>query len=437
MKKKPLIILVLVVVAIVVFYVLIQKGVIKLESYSDTEKEKEITSIKAIPLLESNKVYVYHGSSLEKDAEGYDQTEGDFIECGYSTINFEVSDSYRKSNADKTRVVWVSESDERKVPTLDANNGDKLVYSYLSTREILPISLERYYNNGYTIGVSNLKPDDGGHIILSVSSKEKDAKSYVNIQSDAMQVNELAQQFEDGVIYLDAIGGKKLSGDNLTAGGAVQGLEKGGSYVCNFYTGTYFQDFVLTSDHVCYSGFPDEFFNLYRYNFLHSNIIEIEIPDFFKSGYYFVNGLGMIRYIAKGDTADSPTDTPNVEKDEDGNILNPEIFSYGKLNTSSSSGAKEITTPSAKETVEGAASTEPIRRYTYTNGEGRKALITVNISGSPVNGTPAQIAVTDPNGKTTTIDENNGSAAYQGEAAGLYQIIVSNVAGRDVSLVTE
>ena len=229
MKKKPLIILVLVVVAIVVFYVLIQKGVIKLESYSDTEKEKEITSIKAIPLLESNKVYVYHGSSLEKDAEGYDQTEGDFIECGYSTINFEVSDSYRKSNADKTRVVWVSESDERKVPTLDANNGDKLVYSYLSTREILPISLERYYNNGYTIGVSNLKPDDGGHIILSVSSKEKDAKSYVNIQSDAMQVNELAQQFEDGVIYLDAIGGKKLSGDNLTAGGAVQGLEKGGS----------------------------------------------------------------------------------------------------------------------------------------------------------------------------------------------------------------
>lgn len=433
MSKKPLILLIIIAVAIVVLVLLVKMGVIKIEAFSETTTKQEIESVKSIPLLESGKVYVYHGQTLEKDAEGYAETEGEFEECGYTTIGFEIAENYRKSGADKTRAVWVNQDDEAKVPVLDANNGDKLVYAYLSTKEILPISLERYYDNGYTIGVSNLTSDDGGHIMLTIKAKEQDAKTYINLSSDAMQVNDLARQYDEGVIYLDAIGGKKITSDNLTAGGAVQGLEKGKSYVCNFYTGTYFQDFVLTADNRCYSGFPYEFFTLYKYDFLHSNIIEIELPDYLKSGYYFVNGLGMFRYIAKGDTMDSPTDSPIIIVDEDGKVENPELYSYGKIATEAET--KETTAPAAKEATS-AASTEPVRRYTYETGEGKKAIITANVGGVST-GTPAQMIVTAPDGTSTSVDENNGSMSYTNEQSGMYQIVIANVAGRDVQIVTE
>lgn len=34
---------------------------------------------------------------------------------------------------------------------------------------------------------------------------------------------------------------------------------------------------------------------------MHSNFIVISIPDYFKSGYYFVNGVGLFRYVAEED----------------------------------------------------------------------------------------------------------------------------------------
>lgn len=34
---------------------------------------------------------------------------------------------------------------------------------------------------------------------------------------------------------------------------------------------------------------------------MHSNFIVIEIPEYFKSGYYFVNGVGLFRYVADSD----------------------------------------------------------------------------------------------------------------------------------------
>lgn len=432
MKKKPLIILVIIVVVISVFVALIKTGVIKLETYKDTVQEIEPVSIKSIPQLMSGKAYVYHGDNLEKDAEGYGDTSGSFEECGYSTLNYEIGDNYNSSGADRTRVIWVNSKDEARVPTLDANAGDKLVYSYLSTDEILPISFERFYDNGYTLGMSNMHSDSGNHILLNVVSSDKDAKTYINLSSDAFYVNELSKRFSDGVVYLDEIGGKKVTGDNLTTGGAIQGLEKDKSYICHFYTGTFFQDFVLTADNRCFSGFPNEFFQWNGFTFLHSCIVEITIPDFFKSGFYFVNGLGLFRYIAKGDTADSPTDDPIALFDEDGNLLNPEIYTFGEKT------ANETTTElSAKEKTDGAVSTEPVRKYTYNNKEGKKALITVNINGVPVDGKPAQVIITDPDGVTSSVDEKDGSASYTGDKAGTYQIVVSNVAGRDVNLVTE
>lgn len=36
---------------------------------------------------------------------------------------------------------------------------------------------------------------------------------------------------------------------------------------------------------------------------MHSNCIEIPIPNWFKTGYYYVDGIGMFRYVSKNDEA--------------------------------------------------------------------------------------------------------------------------------------
>ena len=46
-----------------------------------------------------------------------------------------------------------------------------------------------------------------------------------------------------------------------------------------------------------------ESFTTYDYEFLHSSCIEISIPTWFKTGYYYVAGIGMFRYVSKSDAS--------------------------------------------------------------------------------------------------------------------------------------
>lgn len=62
--------------------------------------------------------------------------------------------------------------------------------------------------------------------------------------------------------------------------------------------------------------------NLKKYAFIGANIIKITLPDYLKSGYYNINGAGIFRYIAEGDTYDSSTNfnEPIIEVDDNGNV---------------------------------------------------------------------------------------------------------------------
>ena len=69
----------------------------------------------------------------------------------------------------------------------------------------------------------------------------------------------------------------------------------GKQYVCEFYTGTFYQDFLLTAN--IHSFGSMERFVSCDYEFMHSTFIVIEIPEYFTSGYYFINGVGLFRYV--------------------------------------------------------------------------------------------------------------------------------------------
>ena len=52
------------------------------------------------------------------------------------------------------------------------------------------------------------------------------------------------------------------------------------------------------------------------YEFLSSNIVKVNIPEWFNSGYYMINGLGLFRYVV-GSSYDESTNfnVPNEEGD--------------------------------------------------------------------------------------------------------------------------
>lgn len=251
------------------------------------------TSFKSPDELESGKAYVWHheGTKIEDDLKnGADKNV--FFTCISGDYNFkgeEVSDvsMYPRS-------IWIDSSTDDKIPTVTSK--DRLIY--VSKTEVPEsIIFERFADYGYTIGISNMIEDAGGHYYFEYAiSDEEDYKYYIDTESDAVQLTELEVVTK---VYLDKVGKTKVNEDSVSDGGTVLGLTKDKQYVCEFYTGTYFQDFLLTAN--IHSFGSMERFVSYNYEFMHSTFIVIEIPEYFKSGYYFVNGVGLFRYVADSD----------------------------------------------------------------------------------------------------------------------------------------
>lgn len=178
----------------------------------------------------------------------------------------------------------------------------------------------------YTIGVANMMADGGDHYYIEYAmTDEDDYKYFLDLESDAAQLTDIEIITK---LYLDKVGSIKVTKDTVSDGGTVLGLTKDKQYKCEFYTGTYYQDYVLTANIHTFTSM--EFFTAYNYEFAHSRFIIIEIPDYFKSGYYMLNGVGLFRYVADEDLTiynGEPYDAninwndPIILYDEDGSII--------------------------------------------------------------------------------------------------------------------
>ena len=123
--------------------------------------------------------------------------------------------------------------------------GDYLLYVH---DETVPESIvfERFADYRYTIGISNMQADMGGHYYLMFADVEDDDyKYFIDMESDASELTKL------GVIsklYLDKVGNMRVDKDSVSDGGTVLNLKKDKTYTCEFYTGTYYQDFNLKAN---------------------------------------------------------------------------------------------------------------------------------------------------------------------------------------------
>lgn len=321
------------------------------ETVSSMQSTSEI-SFSDINKLQNGKAYVWSHegvSDIKEDLTKLPDRDV-FFECIKGDYTFEGSEL--DETFDKPRTIWMDSTTDQDIPTVV---GDaKLIY--LSETQVPDtIVFERFADYGYTIGVANMLSDLGDHYYIVYADMDEDDYKYsIDMKSDAAS---LVCFDTISKLYLDKVGNMQVNHNTVSEGGTVIGLKKDQFYNCEFYTGTYYQDFKLQANIHTFGSM--ERFISYDYSFVHSNCIVINIPEFLKSGYYFVNGVGLFRYVSEGDaevykkdpgTPDIDWNDPIIQYDENGFVIydpNPDL-GYTGIEDSSDPGVleEELVNPS-------------------------------------------------------------------------------------------
>ena len=283
------------------------------ETIDDTQ-----ISISSVEELEDSCYYVFHtdGKDFNKIDFNAIHSQNSFSLCPSFDQNWNDNNSYNQ------HVIWTDIYNDVDIPTL--YEGDLLLYISSTEVPFEGIKWERFGEYGYSIGVVNFIKDKSGHFHINMSEKS-DRLNHIYEKSDAADLF----QFDDtDQLFLNKIGTTMVREDLVSDNGTIENLNKGSTYVCEWYTGTYYQDFKMVANVHPYSFL--EKFTTYDYEFLHSNCVSITIPEWLKTGYYHVNGVGFFRYV-KGDDVNKYNGDPYdpsivwndriILLDEDGNVL--------------------------------------------------------------------------------------------------------------------
>lgn len=203
---------------------------------------------------------------------------------------------------DSSRVAWIKESEESKIPMMYP--GDKIVYRQDDGVVEGDVLIERFYDLGYTIGVCGLKPNNTGRYVFDTDVKNLN----INPASDASQLTNAG----DYQAVIESIGNAKLRSGNISEAGTIIGLEKDKTYSTDVYIGTILKNYKIKAD--VRALMSEEAYNIKDFDYMQSKIISITLPSWLNSGYYLVNGYGLFRYSSTGKEWDENTDVnvPNV-----------------------------------------------------------------------------------------------------------------------------
>ena len=263
-------------------------------------------------------------TSREIQADVVDSTEGQEIEGlkdgGYYVKHdsklYKVSDPNKTfetgnvvNNPDSERIIYFTDKkvdgeytneDWDKIPTL--YEGDSLIYYYTDVLSET-YNFERFEDVGYTIGIYNLNETVSGRYSFELES------DYIN-DSDANKVSVLPT--ESAII--DKVSQKELRKGNISNYGTIIGLKQDKLYPFEIYAGTVLNKINIKADTRILGSM--QVYESNDYEFLSSNIVKVNIPEWFNSGYYMINGLGLFRYVV-GSSYDESTNfnVPNEEGD--------------------------------------------------------------------------------------------------------------------------
>lgn len=330
------------------------------------------------------------------DDGGYYILRGDQYEQLYAQdSNYELDSSTKPTSANEDHTLWYKD-DWSKVPTM--YKGDILVYKTTQSLDET-FYLERFEYVGYTVGITSLEQTESGRYSFQTDPD----KMNINVNSDAEQLTNL----KTNTAIIDKIGGGYLREGNVSSGGCILGLSRDKTYLAEIYAGTIMHEYKLKADSVALTSM--ELYKSVNYDFLESEILSINFPDYFNSGYYLINNYGLVRYV-NGTSYDDDTDfnVPNVEPDEE-----------------------ETTESSSSEEAESAEEDDSTIQETVTIKEAGDYTVTVAYSNdSDASTIPSATIYNDDNAYKLASGSGNTLSKKVKLKKGEYTLEISNLAGR-------
>lgn len=304
------------------------------------------------------------------------------------------------TSAKPERVAWFGK-DIDQVPTM--HKGESLVF-YSENEFKEGITVERFNDTGFTIGIAGLQKTDTGRFSFST----KPSKYDIDINASTGQMYELGEK----TAILDSIGNAKLRQGNVSESGTVMGLEEGKTYSTYVYIGTQAHHYNFVAD--VRALVSSELTTLWDFDYDKNHLLEFTFPDYFNSGYYFIGGYGIVKYINGPEKWNEKMDM-NIPND------------YNQDQNKEDHGDKP------KNDVSQEIDEQSITRETVTAED--SGTYNVEVKFEKIKGMPDPTAkLVGPNGATTLKPAGDGKLAIQIELeAGKYELQIIGLEDRPSS----
>lgn len=219
---------------------------------------------------------------------------------------------------ENSRMFWLTEDNMKSVPVFRQGTDKLVIYNSGNFEELQ--HFERYEYLGYTIGLRNLSRLDSGRIIIPIDPDDKSTC----IGSDCDELINLYNEDNLTYVTLEKLGDKSLrvmdsqgKPTNLfTRAGTLKGLTANEKWQADIYAGTKYRKYTFTSNLQVLCSMDISATLDYRFN-NSKNTIEVNVPTFFHTGFYNVDGQGFMLYVPKGVELTDNTDY-NVDNDATG-----------------------------------------------------------------------------------------------------------------------
>lgn len=207
--------------------------------------------------------------------------------CNFDTANDYLQSTDYSANGmigpDLNRLVSFTWTDDA-IPTLYKN--DQLVY--VAAESIPSFRWERYLDRGYSIGISGLSVADSGKITSTVLTKYAMGSSAETVMT--------AEGIDAASGYtVDSINGVTLGETYLGDAGIITGMSKNSTAQVNVFVGSKPVPLTISADTRFFKSF--ELYETSRYQLSTDGYAILEVPQYFKSGYYLINNYGFVKFL--------------------------------------------------------------------------------------------------------------------------------------------
>lgn len=198
------------------------------------------------------------------------------------------------SQVDSKRLFWL-DVDESLIPTY--YKGELIAYPS-ENLSLDRISVERFSDVGYSIGLYGGTVDDEGYLCYKLKENSIGVSNAYSVLS----------QSKSDQIRITTINDNPVNTDSINSGGIITGLSQNEEYTIGYYAGTYYSTATVKADEHYLQSY--EIINIDKAETTKNGYLSISLPDDAKSGYYLINGYGLFKYYdyKKGEQDDSKTD---------------------------------------------------------------------------------------------------------------------------------